>query len=50
MLGEHPIHPVLLATDLGAARDFYHDRLGLEILNESQAAIVFGVAAAPSWR
>ena len=24
MLGEHPIHPVLLATDLGAAKDFYH--------------------------
>jgi catechol 2,3-dioxygenase-like lactoylglutathione lyase family enzyme len=41
MLGEHLIHPVLLATDLGAARDFYHDRLGLEILNESEAAIVF---------
>jgi catechol 2,3-dioxygenase-like lactoylglutathione lyase family enzyme len=35
MLGDHPIHPVLLATDLGAARDFYHDRLGLEILSES---------------
>ena len=41
MLGEHLIHPVLLATDLGAARDFYHDQLGLEILNESEAAIVF---------
>lgn len=41
MLGEHPIHPVLLATDLGAARDFYHDKLGLEILTESEAAIVF---------
>ena len=41
MLGEHPIHPVLLATDLAAARDFYHDKVGLEILNESEAAIVF---------
>jgi catechol 2,3-dioxygenase-like lactoylglutathione lyase family enzyme len=41
MLGEHLIHPVLLATDLGAARDFYHDQLGLEILNESEAAVVF---------
>ena len=38
MLGEHPIHPVLLATDLGAARHFYHTQLGLEILNESDAA------------
>jgi catechol 2,3-dioxygenase-like lactoylglutathione lyase family enzyme len=41
MLGEHPIHPVLLATDLAAARDFYHGKVGLEILNESEAAIVF---------
>jgi hypothetical protein len=24
MLGEHPINPVLLATDLAAAREFYH--------------------------
>ncbi len=41
MLGEHPIYPVLLATDLGAARDFYHNLLGLEIATESEAAIVF---------
>jgi catechol 2,3-dioxygenase-like lactoylglutathione lyase family enzyme len=41
MLGEHPIHPVLLATDLAATRDFYHTRLGLEILSESEDAIVF---------
>jgi catechol 2,3-dioxygenase-like lactoylglutathione lyase family enzyme len=41
MLGEHPIHPVLLAQDLAAARDFYHTKLGLEILNESEAAIGF---------
>jgi catechol-2,3-dioxygenase len=41
MLGEHPIHPVLLATDLVAARNFYHGQVGLEILNESEAAIVF---------
>jgi catechol 2,3-dioxygenase-like lactoylglutathione lyase family enzyme len=41
MLGEHPIHPVLLATDLAAARDFYQTQLGLEILNESDDAIVF---------
>jgi catechol 2,3-dioxygenase-like lactoylglutathione lyase family enzyme len=41
MLGDHPIHPVLLATDLAAARDFYHDQLGLEVLSESEAAITF---------
>jgi catechol 2,3-dioxygenase-like lactoylglutathione lyase family enzyme len=42
MLGDHPIHPVLLSTDLEATRDFYHGRLGLEILAESDAALEFG--------
>jgi catechol 2,3-dioxygenase-like lactoylglutathione lyase family enzyme len=41
MLGEQPITPVLLAKDLAAAREFYHDRLGLEILTENENAIVF---------
>ena len=41
MLGDHPITPVLLAKDLAAARDFYHDKLGLEILNENDASIEF---------
>ena len=41
MLGEHPIHPVLLAKDLAAAREFYHDKVGLEILMENDDAIVF---------
>jgi catechol 2,3-dioxygenase-like lactoylglutathione lyase family enzyme len=41
MLAEHPIHPVLLSTDLAAAREFYHDKLGLEIMSENEYAIVF---------
>ena len=41
MLGDHPITPVLLAKDLAASREFYHDRLGLEILKEDEAEIVF---------
>jgi catechol-2,3-dioxygenase len=41
MLGDYPIAPVLLAKDLGAAREFYHDKLGLEILNENEDAITF---------
>jgi catechol 2,3-dioxygenase-like lactoylglutathione lyase family enzyme len=41
MLGEHPITPVLLATDLAAAREFYHDKLGLQIERQSENAIVF---------
>jgi catechol 2,3-dioxygenase-like lactoylglutathione lyase family enzyme len=41
MLGDHPINPVLLAKDLAATREFYHDRLGLEILTENDDAIAF---------
>ncbi|HEX2766979.1 MAG TPA: VOC family protein [Candidatus Limnocylindria bacterium] len=41
MLGDHPIYPVLLSTDLAASRAFYHDLLGLEIISESEASIDF---------
>ena len=41
MLGNHPITPVLLATDLAAAREFYHHKLGLQIVRENENAIVF---------
>lgn len=41
MLGDHPITPVLLAKDLPAAREFYHGKLGLEIVTENEEAIVF---------
>ena len=41
MLGDHRITPVLLAKDLAESREFYHDRLGLEILKEDEAEIVF---------
>jgi len=40
MLGDHPIYPVLLAKDLAAAREFYHDKLGLEIVTENEYSIV----------
>jgi catechol 2,3-dioxygenase-like lactoylglutathione lyase family enzyme len=45
MLGDHPISPVLLAKDLAAAREFYHDKLGLEIATENDNAIVFNCGA-----
>jgi catechol 2,3-dioxygenase-like lactoylglutathione lyase family enzyme len=41
MLGNHPIAPVLLATDLAAARKFYHGKLGLPIVRENEHAITF---------
>jgi catechol 2,3-dioxygenase-like lactoylglutathione lyase family enzyme len=40
MLGDHPIYPVLLARDLPAAREFYHDKLGLELLSDNDDEIV----------
>jgi catechol 2,3-dioxygenase-like lactoylglutathione lyase family enzyme len=35
MLADHPIDPMILATDLAAARAFYGDQIGLELLIES---------------
>jgi catechol 2,3-dioxygenase-like lactoylglutathione lyase family enzyme len=40
MLGNHPITPVLPATDLAAAREFYHGKLGLQIDRENENAVV----------
>ena len=34
MLSDYPSFPILLSKDLDAARAFYHDTLGLEILRE----------------
>jgi catechol 2,3-dioxygenase-like lactoylglutathione lyase family enzyme len=34
MLQDHPVFPILLATDLDASRTFYRDVLGLAILRE----------------
>lgn len=42
MLGDYPVFPILLSKDLEAARTFYHDALGLEILREDEGdRIVF---------
>jgi catechol-2,3-dioxygenase len=42
MLASHPIDPMLLATDLAVAREFYGDRIGLEIVIESDDFVTFG--------
>jgi hypothetical protein len=41
MLGDHPIDPMILATDLGVAREFYGGRIGLEVLIESEDFLTF---------
>jgi catechol 2,3-dioxygenase-like lactoylglutathione lyase family enzyme len=41
MLGDYPIEVVLLATDLKASREFYAQKLGLEIVRETDYAVWF---------
>jgi catechol-2,3-dioxygenase len=41
MLADHPIDPMILATDLSVAREFYGDRIGLEVLIESDDFLTF---------
>jgi catechol-2,3-dioxygenase len=41
MLAEHPIDPMILATDLAVAKEFYGDRIGLDVLIESDDFVTF---------
>jgi catechol-2,3-dioxygenase len=41
MLAEQPVDVMLLAPDLGAAKTFYRDRIGLEVLIETDEFITF---------
>ncbi len=41
MLGQHPIDVVLLATDLAVSKEFYADKLGLEVLHESEEEVTY---------
>jgi catechol-2,3-dioxygenase len=41
MLGDYSMHVVLLSRDLAESRAFYHEQVGLEILDESEEAITF---------
>ena len=41
MLGDYPVHVVLLSLDLAETRAFYHEKLGLEILDENDEAMTF---------
>jgi predicted enzyme related to lactoylglutathione lyase len=41
MLGDYPINVVLLAKDLDSAKDFYANKVGLEILQEHPQVVTF---------
>ena len=42
MLGRYPVDVMLLATDLGVARSFYEDTLGLEVLVADEGFLTLG--------
>ena len=41
MLADHPVDVMVLATDLGVAKEFYGERVGLEVLIESEQFLTF---------
>lgn len=41
MLGDHLVFPILRSRDLAVSRAFYHDSLGLEILDEDPERLGF---------
>jgi len=41
MLGDYPVFPILLSTDLEVSRRFYHDVLGLAVLHQDEERVVF---------
>ena len=41
MLANNPIDPMILATDLDVAREFYGERIGLELVLESDDFLTF---------
>jgi catechol-2,3-dioxygenase len=41
VLANNPIDPMILATDLGVAREFYSEKIGLEVLIESDEFLTF---------
>ena len=41
MLGEHPIDVMPTATDLGVVRQFYRDRVGLDVLIDNDEFVTF---------
>jgi catechol-2,3-dioxygenase len=41
MLANHPIDPMILTTDLAGARKFYGERIGLEVVLESDDFVTF---------
>ncbi len=41
MLGDYPVFPILLSTDLSVSRQFYEGVLGLAVLHQDEERVVF---------
>jgi catechol-2,3-dioxygenase len=41
MLADHPVDVMLLSTDLAVAKGFYRDRIGLDVILESEDFVTF---------
>jgi catechol-2,3-dioxygenase len=41
MLADHPVDVMLTASDLGVAREFYGDKVGLDVLLENDEFVTF---------
>jgi catechol 2,3-dioxygenase-like lactoylglutathione lyase family enzyme len=41
VLGDYPVDVVLLAPDLAASKDFYANKVGLKIVNDTEGAVTF---------
>jgi hypothetical protein len=49
VLADHPVDPMILATDLAVAREFYSERIGLEVMIESDDFLTSGAVATAVW-
>ena len=48
MLNSYPVGAVLLSLDLAKSREFYADKLGLDVIEESEEAISYATCAVPA--
>jgi predicted enzyme related to lactoylglutathione lyase len=45
VLGDHPVWPILLSTDMARSRAFYHETLGLALVREDDERMIFACGA-----
>jgi catechol 2,3-dioxygenase-like lactoylglutathione lyase family enzyme len=48
MLGDYPVNVILLAPDLQASKNFYAEKIGLEVISEDANTVTFMCGAGTS--